>query len=80
MRHCSPPVPIQAASALLAAKQAADPGGWGAFQERVHALKNQRTRARREAEDLQASVFAADTAARLQREGALAGGGPPMPL
>ncbi len=61
----------QTASALLAAKQKADPRGWQDFQEAVHALKNQRTRALREAEDLQASIFAADTALRLQKEGAI---------
>ena len=65
---CSSP---QAMSALLAAKQKRDPSGWRAFQERVHALKNRRTRARREAEDLEASLFAAQTALRLQSEGAL---------
>ena len=58
-------------SALLTAKQKGDPGGWRAFQERVSALKNQRTRARREAEDLETSLFAAQTALRLQDEGAL---------
>lgn len=67
------PLAWQVAAALLAAKQREDAPGWQAFQERVHALKNQRTRARREAEDLQASIFAADTAQRLQREGALTG-------
>ena len=61
----------QTASALLAAKQKADPKGWQDFQETVHALKNQRTRTQREAEDLQASLFAADTALRLQKEGAV---------
>jgi hypothetical protein len=66
-------LPVQAAAALLAAKQRVDAPGWQAFQERVHALKNQRMRARREAEDLQGSIFAADTAQRLQREGALVG-------
>ena len=64
---------LQVAAALLAAKQRADAPGWQAFQEHVHALKNRRTRARREAEDLQGSIFAADTAQRLQREGALVG-------
>lgn len=59
--------------ALLAAKQKRDPQGWQQFQERIHALKNQRTRARREAEDLQTSTFAAETALRLQQEGALGG-------
>ena len=58
-------------SALLTAKQRGDPSGWRAFQERVHALKNQRTRAKREAEDLETSLFAAQTALRLQDEGAL---------
>ena len=58
-------------SALLAAKQRGDPGGWRAFQERAHALKNRRARARREAEDLETSLFAAQTALRLQDEGAL---------
>ena len=58
-------------SALLTAKQKGDPAGWRAFQERVHALKNQRTRAKREAEDLESSLFAAQTALRLQSEGAL---------
>ncbi len=58
-------------SALLTAKQRGDPGGWRAFQERVHALKNQRTRAKREVEDLETSLFAAQTALRLQDEGAL---------
>ena len=61
----------QAMSALLAAKQRGDPGGWRAFQEHVAALKNQRTRARREAEDLETSLFAAQTALRLQSESAL---------
>ena len=61
----------QAMSALITAKQKGDPAGWRAFQERVHALKNQRTRAKREAEDLEASLFAAQTALRLQSEGAL---------
>ena len=61
----------QAMSALITAKQKGDPAGWRAFQERAHALKNQRTRARREAEDLGASLFAAQTALRLQSEGAL---------
>ena len=58
-------------SALIAAKQRGNPAGWRAFQERAHALKNRRTRARREAEDLAASLFAAQTALRLQSEGAL---------
>ncbi len=58
-------------SALLTAKQRGDPSGWRAFQERVHALKNQRTRAKRETEDLETSLFAAQTALRLQAEGAL---------
>ena len=58
-------------SALITAKQKGDPAGWRAFQERAHSLKNQRTRARREAEDLAASLFAAQTALRLQSEGAL---------
>ena len=58
-------------SALLTAKQKGDPGGWRAFQESVSALKNQRTRAKREAEDLETSLFAAQTALRLQDEGAL---------
>ncbi|CAL8470018.1 g9560 [Coccomyxa elongata] len=59
------------ASAILAAKQKSDPLGWQKFQETVHAMKNQRTRAVREAEDLQSSIFAADTALRLQQEGAV---------
>ena len=58
-------------SALITAKQKGDPAGWRAFQERAHSLKNQRTRARREAEDLAASLFAAQTALRLQSSGAL---------
>ena len=62
---------LQAMSALLGAKQKGDPSGWRAFQERAHVLKNRRTRARREAEDLEASLFAAQTALRLQSEGAL---------
>jgi hypothetical protein len=62
---------VQVITALLAAKQKQDPQSWQDFQERIHALKNQRTRARREAEDLQASIFAAETALRLQKEGAL---------
>lgn len=61
----------QAMSALLSTKQRGDPGGWRVFQERAHALKNRRTRARREAEDLETSLFAAQTALRLQDEGAL---------
>lgn len=62
---------LQTASAILAAKQKSDPLGWQTFQEKVHALKNKRTRALREAEDLQGSIFAADTALRLQKEGAV---------
>ena len=62
---------LQAMSALLGAKQKGDHSGWRAFQERAHALKHRRTRARREAEDLEASLFAAQTALRLQSEGAL---------
>ncbi len=65
---CSAP---QAMSALLAAKQKGDPSGWRAFQERAHALRSRRARARREAEDLEASLFAAQTALRLQTEGAI---------
>jgi hypothetical protein len=45
--------------ALLTAKEREDPPGWQAFQQRMQTLKLQRTRAMREAENVQTALLEA---------------------
>jgi len=45
--------------ALLAAKERDNPPGWQAFQQRMQTLKLQRTRAVREAENVQTALLEA---------------------
>lgn len=45
---------------LISAKEKADPEGWRSFQAKLHALKLQRARLEREAEDIDSALVAAE--------------------
>ena len=50
-------------TALLAAKQRAEPGGWQAFEREMSSLKLRRTRVSKEARDALAALVAAEDGA-----------------